>query len=316
MAVATHSRPTYTDRNRAWGVGMADPADLRPSHFTGRSRRQGHQPPAASRISTMPTLCYGDSGWGGRIAAWGVSIGSGVAKCKSRALFLANAASPRRSHSRTHARRATRCRPGAAHPHRLRDSQFAALEATAARGLAVPPAQRARGGARPRSSAVPAGERIGGYGCRRGLRDARPVTVHRGCRGTAAVRAGDAGRVAQPSVDRPRLELRCEDTGRPVLAQPARPADGGGGFDPLRRGERGSDVAADRVLVAAGAGGGEPPREVPAALPPAVDGTAVVRESHGSSNAAGSRTLRAPSPFPGLFPPCPVLLHRVHHVED
>src|SRR5207302_928706 len=127
----------------------------------------------------------------------------------------------------------------------------------------------------------------------------------RGRRGAPAVRAGDARGVAQPSVDRPRFEFRRENAGRPVLAQPARPADGGGGFDPLRRGERGSDVAADRVLVAASAGGGQPPREIPAALPPPVDGAAVVREPHGSNGAAGSRTLRAPfappRPFPGLF---------------
>src|SRR5437667_9195391 len=250
----------------------------------------------------MLTLRYADGRRGGRLAAWRLSIGSGVAKCKSRALFLAYAAARRRSRSRTRARRTTGCRPGAAHPRRLRDSQFAALEAAGAGGLAVPPAQRARGRARPRSGAVPAGERIGGYGCRAGLRDARPVTVHRGCRGAAAVRAGDARRVAQPSVDRPRLEFRCEDAGRPMLAQPARPADGGGGFDPLRRGERGSDVASDRVLVAAGAGGGEPPREVPAALPPPVDRAAVVCKPDGSDNAAGFRTLRDPSPFPGLFP--------------
>src|SRR5437016_10280106 len=247
----------------------------------------------------MLTLRYADGRGGGRLAAWRLSIGSGVAKCKSRALFLGHATSRRRSRSRTRARRATGCRPGAAHPRRLRDSQFAALEAAGAGGLAVPPAQRARGRARPRSGAVPAGERIGGYGCRAGLRDARPVTVHRGCRGAAAVRAGDARRVAQSSVDRPRLEFRCEDAGRPLLAQPARPADGGGGFDPLRRGERGSDVAPHRVLVAAGASGGEPPREVPAALSPPVDRAAVVRESHGPVGAADSRTVRGPFPLPG-----------------
>src|SRR5437667_7467671 len=195
MAVATHSRPTYTDRNRDWGVGMADPADLEPSHFKERSGKR-RQPPAVSHISTMLTLCYVDERRGGRRAAWGVSIGSSVAKCKSRALFLAYAAARRRSRSRTRARRTTGCRPGAAHPRRLRDSQFAALEAAGARGLAVPPAQRAGGRARPRSGAVPAGERIGGHGCGAGLRDARPVTVHRRCRGAAAVRAGDARRVA------------------------------------------------------------------------------------------------------------------------
>src|SRR3989454_5358056 len=246
----------------------------------------------------MLTLRYADGRRGGRLAAWRLSIGSGVAKCKGRRLFLAYAASRRRSRSRTRARRTTGCRPGAAHPRRLRDSQFAALEAAGARGLAVPPAQRAGGRARPRSGAVLAGERIGGYGCRAGLRDARPVTVHRGCRGAAAVRAGDARRVAQPSVDRPRLEFRCEDAGRPMLAQPARPADGGGGFDPLRRGERGSDVASDRVLVAAGAGGGGPAPEIPPAPPPPVGQTATVREIPRPPGAARSRPLKGPFPPP------------------
>src|SRR2546421_6874569 len=253
----------------------------------------------------MLTLRYEAGRRGGRLAAWRLSIGSGVAKCKSRALFLAYAASRRRSGSRTRARRTTGCRPGAAHPRRLRDSQFAALEAAGARGLAVPPAQRPGGRARPRSGAVLAGECIGGYGCRAGLRDARPVTVHRGCRGAAAVRAGDARRVAQPSVDRPRLEFRCEDAGRPMLAQPARPADGGGGFDPLRRGERGSDVAADRVLVAAGAGGGEPPREVSAAFPASVDRAIVIREPPRPVATAGYPPLGAlplPPPFPRPVP--------------
>src|SRR5438477_3526125 len=298
MALATHNRPTYTERNRAWGVGMADPADLEPSHLTWRLRQKRRQPSAVSDVSATLALRYMDGRRWDRRAAWRLSIGSGVAKCKSAALFLAHAHRPSRPGPR--ARRASGRRPGAPHPHRLGDSQFAAFEAAGARALAVPPAERAGGRARPRSGAVPAGEHIRGYGGGAGARDAGPGTVHRGRRGARAVRADDARCVAQPSVDRSRLEFRREDAGRPVLPQPARPADGGGGFDPLRRGERGSDVAADRVLVAAGAGGGEPPREVPAALPPAVDGTAVVRESHGSDNAAGSRTLRAPSPFPGL----------------
>src|SRR2546430_12528197 len=51
-------------------------------------------------------------------------------------------------------------------------------------------------------------ERFGGYGSRGGVRDARPGTVHGRRRGAPAVRSGDARRVAQPSVDRPRLEFR------------------------------------------------------------------------------------------------------------
>src|SRR5256886_6545675 len=129
-------------------------------------------------------------------------------------------------------------------------------------------------------------ERFGGYGSRGGVRDARPGTVHGRRRGAPAVRSGDARRVAQPSVDRPRLEFRREDAGRPVLAQPTRHSHGGGGFDPLRGGERGADVATDRVLVAAGAGGSQTPREVSAAPPPPVDRAAVVRESHPPVSAA------------------------------
>src|SRR5881409_2482253 len=37
----------------------------------------------------MLTLRYANRRRGGRLAAWRLSIGSGVAKCKSRALFLA-----------------------------------------------------------------------------------------------------------------------------------------------------------------------------------------------------------------------------------
>src|SRR5437763_3013752 len=279
MALATHNRPTYTERNRAWGVGMADPADLEPSHLTWRLRQKRRQPSAVSDVSATLALRYMDGRRWDRRAAWRLSIGSGVAKCKSAALFLAHAHRPSRPGPR--ARRAIGRRPGAPHPHRLGDSQFAAFEAAGARALAVPPAERAGGRARPRSGAVPAGEHIRGYGGGAGAGDAGPGTVH--CRrgGARAVRAGDARCVAQPSVDRSRLEFRREDAGRPVLPQPARPADGGGGFDPLRRGERGSDVAADRVLVAAGAGGGEPPREVPAALPAAMARVVVVCEPDG-----------------------------------
>src|SRR5207253_1789402 len=46
------------------------------------------------------------------------------------------------------------------------------------------------------------------------------------------------------------------------------------GLDPVRHRERGPRPRPDRVLVATGAGGGKPPREVPAALPAAVAGAA------------------------------------------
>src|SRR2546422_553010 len=36
-ATATHIRPTYTDRSRACGVGIADPVERPPNHFTSRS---------------------------------------------------------------------------------------------------------------------------------------------------------------------------------------------------------------------------------------------------------------------------------------
>src|SRR6266513_752208 len=309
MALATHNRPTYTERNRAWGVGMADPADLEPSHLTWRLRQKRREPSAVSDLNATLALRYMDGRRWYRRAAWRLSIGSGVAKCKSAALFLAHAHRPSRSGPR--ARRAIGPRPGTPHPHRLGDSQFAAFEAAGARALAVPPAERAGGRARPRSGAVPAGEHIRGYGGGAGARDAGPGTVHRGRRGARAVRADDARCVAQPSVDRSRLEFRREDAGRPVLPQPARPADGGGGFDPLRRGERGSDVAADRVLVAAGAGGVGRRREFPAALPPPVDRAAVVCKPDGSDNAAGFRTLRDPSPSPAFSRLGPLLFHRV-----
>src|SRR6266550_4199975 len=135
MALATHNRPTYTERNRAWGVGMADPADLEPSHLTWRLRQKRRQPSAVSDVSATLALRYMDGRRWDRRAAWRLSIGSGVAKCKSAALFLAHAHRPSRPGPR--ARRAIGRRPGASHPHRLGDSQLAAVEAAGARALAV-----------------------------------------------------------------------------------------------------------------------------------------------------------------------------------
>src|SRR2546430_14237987 len=227
MALATHNRPTYTECNRAWGVGMADPADLEPSHLTWRLRQKRRQPSAVSDVSATLALRYMDGRRWDRRAAWRLSIGSGVAKCKSAALFLAHAHRPSRPGPR--ARRAIGPRPSAPHPHRLGDSQFAAFEATGARALAVPPAERAGGRARPRSGAVPAGEHIRGYGGGAGARDAGPGTVHRGRRGAPAGRAGDARCVGQPTLGRARPQVWREGAGRPGLPLPRRPADGGGG---------------------------------------------------------------------------------------
>src|SRR5947207_2784040 len=99
---------------------------------------------------------------------------------------------------------------------------------------------------------------------------------------------------ARSAVGRARLELRCENTRGLVLAQPARSAHGSGGFDPLRRRQRGSYAAADRVLVATRAGGRKPAREVPAPLSPPMDRAAVIREPDGPAGAA--RRVRALTP--------------------
>src|SRR3989442_91272 len=56
----------------------------------------------------------------------------------------------------------------------------------------------------------------------------------------------------------------------PLLSKPAGLGARGGGLDPVGRGERRPNGPADRLLVAAGTGGGEPPREVPTAIPAAV----------------------------------------------
>src|SRR5437588_813751 len=54
------------------------------------------------------------------------------------------------------------------------------------------------------------------------------------------------------------------------LPQPARSAHRGGGLDSICRRERRPNRAADHLLVAKGAGRGEPARQVPATLPAAV----------------------------------------------
>src|SRR2546422_6676754 len=65
--------------------------------------------------------------------------------------------------------------------------------------------------------------------------------------------------MAQSPVGGAGLEFRAEDARGPLLSQPAGPADRGGGLDPVCRGERRPNGPADRLLVAAGTGGGETP---------------------------------------------------------
>src|SRR5213596_2077993 len=55
MAMATHSRPTYTDRSRLWGVGIADLEDPPPSHFTLHSWNRRCQSSAVSRQQSGQT---------------------------------------------------------------------------------------------------------------------------------------------------------------------------------------------------------------------------------------------------------------------
>src|SRR4029077_7917829 len=128
--------------------------------------------------------------------------------------------------------------------------------------------------------------------------------LDRGSGATTPLWPGDARRVAQSSVDRAGLELRGEDAGGPVLAERARSPHRGGGFDSVRRGERGPDAALDHLLVAASPGRGEPAREVSAALPATMAGAAVsgVRDSgFGVHSRAPSPEARIPT---APRPPC------------
>src|SRR2546425_3069892 len=154
-------------------------------------------------------------------------------------------------------------------------------ETPGARSVAAATPQPPGGRSRPGSRAVLAGHNRGRHGVGWGVRDAGHRALQRRRGDPAPLPAGyHARRVAQPSVGRAGLELRAEDAGGPLLPQPAGPSARGGGLDPVRRGERRPGGPADRLLVAAGAGGREPPREVPAALPAAV------------ARAAGSRGRR------------------------
>src|SRR6266702_3030454 len=55
MAMATHSRPTYTDRSRLLWFGMADLEDPPPSHFTLHSWNRRCQSSAVSRQQSGQT---------------------------------------------------------------------------------------------------------------------------------------------------------------------------------------------------------------------------------------------------------------------
>ncbi len=111
----------------------------------------------------------------------------------------------------------------------------------------------------------------------------------------------------------------------------ARPADGGRGFDPVRGRERRPHPTIDPVLVAAGAGGGEPAGEVPTPVSTAVDGTPGPPGRRGPvacDAPIGVRALNARPPahrealtslLTARWGRCPdrrLLLHRAHHVED
>src|SRR3989442_10354569 len=116
----------------------------------------------------------------------GLSIGSGLAKCKSGAHGTApggarhycsiDATSPHGCDAWARAVRATGCRSGATQPRRFSDSQFAATQAPAAHPIAVPPAEPARGRPGPRSSALPPGKHLGGHRRGTGLRQDRKST--------------------------------------------------------------------------------------------------------------------------------------------
>src|SRR5437588_475732 len=71
------------------------------------------------------------------------------------------------------------------------------------------------------------------------------------------------------------FDVRREDAGGPVLPEPARSPDRGGGLDSLCSSECRPNRPADPLLVAPGAGRGEPPRQVPAPLSTTVAGAAV-----------------------------------------
>src|SRR5207245_10656966 len=115
----------------------------------------------------------------------------------------------------------------------------------------------------PGSRPVLAGRGRGRHGAAEGVRDAGHRALERRRRDTAPLPAShDARGMAQSPVGGAGLEFRTEDARGPLLSQPAGPADGGGGLDPVCRGERGPNGQADRVLVVTGTGGGGPPRGV------------------------------------------------------
>src|SRR6266513_2793486 len=160
--------------------------------------------------------------------------------------------------------------PGAAHRDGFGDPRFAAPQAPRPGAVTAATGESSGGRPRPRSGAVPSGPRDGGQRAGGRLRDAGRLELHGRPGATPALRPDDARRVAQSSVDGPGLDLRGEDAGGPMLAEPARPAHRGGGLDSMCRRERRPNRPADHLLVAPGAGRGEPARQVPAALPATV----------------------------------------------
>src|SRR5438445_2194399 len=163
-----------------------------------------------------------------------------------------------------------RAKPGDPYTSRLRDSRVAAPQAADHQSITVPASQRARGRARPGGGAVPPGDVLGRQRHGAGFRDAGPAEVGGRRCSARAVRAGDARGVAQPPLDRAGLELRRENPRRLLLAERARLANRDRRFGSVRGGERRPGAAPNPVLVASRPSRGEPARQVPAALPPAV----------------------------------------------
>src|SRR2546425_11031586 len=149
----------------------------------------------------------------------------------------------------------------------------------------------------------PRGEGVARYGGGRGAGDAGRDPLHGGRRRAAAVPRRDARGVAQPSVDRARLDLWGEDARGSLLALGARPEVGDRGLDPVRGCERGPGGAARAALVAPRPGGDQPSREVFAAVSAAVGRAGAVRDGRPAPlTAPRSPCRRSAGTSP---PPCP-----------
>src|SRR5947208_2154274 len=180
--------------------------------------------------------------------------------------------------------------PGAAHRDGFGDPRFAATQAPCPGAVTAATGESSGGRPRPRSGAVPSGPRDGGQRAGGRLRDAGRLELHGRPGATPALRPDDARRVAQSSVDGPGLDLRGEDAGGPVLAEPARPAHRGGGLDSICRSECRPNHPPNHLLVAPRAGRGEPARQVPAALPPTVAGGAMKAATGGMRRQRAARS--------------------------